>query len=290
MPRLLDLDPIYFAAEPWNQRLTHWLGKHLSDRTFLPANAEAVDDIAKRRDLGLRMAVNIPAYALLLFLRQGRYKNAYERPPQIGQKAKPSETRRKVDKALFPEAPQAEGRYFGAAVLGGTGVRYYGDYCVVLKEEKTVVPDDTQVLDRNSYDVAFSPLKDLDETLDEVVERLRGRWGADLVPIAKLKILPELGVSPRLATAGAASEMLLHDESFVEIHKSGTFGPAQVHEVRESAADAAVESDLTGRRDRGHALSTEETLWLYRRHAVDRALAARGIRARIIVTSGRTPR
>lgn len=157
-------------------------------------------------------------------------------------------------------------------MLGGSGVRYYGDYCVVLKEDKTIVPDDTQVLDRNSYDAVFSPLNAVDEQLAEIMKRLRGHWGSDLVPMAKLKILPELGASPRLATAGSVSEMLLHDESFVEVHKHGTFGPSQVHEVRESAADAAVEADLKGRRERGHTLSSEESLWLYRRHAVDRAL------------------
>jgi hypothetical protein len=288
VPKLVDLDPVYFADEAWARRLARWLANNVRARTFLDANAEAVDDIAKRRDLGLRMAVNIPAYALLLFLKQGQYKNAYERAPRIGKETKPSETRLTVDRALFPTPPPANERYFGAAVLGGAGVRYYGDYCVVLKEES--VSEDTQVLDRNSYDAVFPPLKDLDESLDQVMDRLRGQWAADLVPMAKLKILPELGASPRLATGGAASETLLHDESFVEIHKHRTFGPADVHEVRESAADAAVEADLTGRRNRGHALSTEEMLWLYRRHAVDRLLAARGIRARIIVTAGRTPR
>jgi len=290
MPTLLELDPVYFADEPWSKRLTRWLNNHLIERTFLGANSEAVDDIAKRRDLGLRMAVNIPAHALLLFLREGAYKNAYEREPQIGENAGPSETRRKVDAALFPAPPSPHDRYFGAAVLGGTGVRYYGDYCIVLKEDKTIVPDDTQVLDRNSYDTLFSPLNRVNEPLATIVTRLSGQWATDLVPMVKLKILPELGVSPRLATAGVVSEMLLHDESFVEVHKNGTFGPAQLHEVRESAADAAVEADLTGRRERGHSLSTEEMLWVCRRHAVDRALAKHGIRARILVTSGRTPR
>jgi hypothetical protein len=286
---LIDLDPIYFADAVWPDRLQRWLDQHLAQRTFLGAHAAAVEDIAQRRDLGLRMAVNIPAHALLGFLREGRYRNAYERTPDIGYPTTPSPTRLEVDAALFPGPAGPPEHYFGAAVLGGTGVRYYGDYCVVLQEGQRIVPDDTQVLDRNSYDAKFAPLVNR-ASVDDIVRRLRGLWGADLLAMAKLKILPELGSAPRLTTAGVASEMLLHDESFVEIHKRGTFGPEHVHEVRESAADAAVEADLIGRRDRGHALSPEESIWLTRRHAVDRVLAASGIRARIIVTTGRTPR
>ena len=125
-PSLEDLDPIYFANDPWAQRLTLWLQARADERTFLSADAEAVEFIARRRDLGLRMAVNIPAYALLLFLRDGRYKNAYERPPDAGTAAPPSETRQQVDAALFPAPADPAQHYFGAAVLGGTGVRYYG--------------------------------------------------------------------------------------------------------------------------------------------------------------------
>ena len=80
----------------------------------------------------------------------------------------------------------------------------------------------------------------------------------------------------------------MHDESFVEVHKHGSFGPDDVHEIRESAADAAVEADLSGRKSRGHTLLPKESIWLQRRHDVDRALASRGIRTRIIVSTGRT--
>ena len=74
MPSLVDLDPIYFADESWSERFKHWLERHAADETFAGANATAVDVISRRRDLGLRMAVNIAAHALLLFLRDGRYK------------------------------------------------------------------------------------------------------------------------------------------------------------------------------------------------------------------------
>src|SRR5438034_3723337 len=104
---LEDLDPVYFAKQPWAARLKAWLERYVGARTFLSANAEAVDDIAKRRDLGLRMAVNIPAHALVLFLKDGRYKNAYERQPDAGQDHGPSKTRRRVDEALFPAPSHA---------------------------------------------------------------------------------------------------------------------------------------------------------------------------------------
>jgi hypothetical protein len=287
VPRLQDLDAIYFADRSWQERLDGWVAARTRDTSFLPANATAVEVISRRPDLGLRMAVNIPAHALLLFLRDDRYLNGYQRAAVLGVANGPSATRRTVDAALFDGDPAPEDHCFGAAVLGGPGVRYYGDYCLVLKEQ--VVPDTTQVLDRNSYDAVFPPLAECGP-LDGIFATLRGNWGVDLRPIVKLKVLPGLGSAPRLATAATASELLLHDESFVEVHKRGSFMAADVHEVRESAADAAVEADLAGRRERGHALTPEETIWLQRRHAVDRALAERDIRSRIIVTSGRSPR
>jgi hypothetical protein len=289
MGRLTDLDPIYFGGGSWQDRFDRWIEQHSKNDTFAGANSTAIEVISKRRDLGLRMAINIPAYGLLSFLRDRQYKNAYERTSEAGDDAAPSPTRRLVDDALFRAPLRPEEHYFGAAVLGGTGVRYYGDYCLVLNEDSATIPDDTQVLDRNSYDMVFSPLADL-EPLDNVADRLRGQWADALLPMVKMKVLPALGIAPRLATAGVASEALLHDESFVEVHKRSSFGPANVHEVREAAADAAVEADLVGRRDRGHALSVEESIWVQRRHEVDRELAAHGLRARIIVSAGRTPR
>lgn len=288
---LKDLDPLYFSDESWEVRLKDWLVQRAPSQTFISADAHAVQTFSQRPDIGLRMAVNMPPYGLLRFLREGRYRNGYELKVRIGSsKGRPSDTRRAVDDALFPSSgpwagpPPAE-HYFGAAVLGGSGVRYYGEYCVVLK----AVADDTRVLDRNSYDATFPPLAGL-ASIGEIMGRLRGLWKPDIVAMVKLKILPELGVVPRRTTAGTASDALLHDESFVEVHKHGTFGPGDVHEVRESAADASVETDLAGRRQRGRLRTVEESIWLARRHLVDRALAAHDIRTRIIVTAGRTPR
>ncbi|MFN7983034.1 MAG: hypothetical protein U0Q11_14345 [Vicinamibacterales bacterium] len=289
MDGLADLDPIYFADVSWQERFERWLEHHVGDDRFAGANATAIEVIAHRRDLGLRMAVNIAPHALLLFLRDGAYKNAYERASEIGDASPPSATRTKVDGALFRDPDRPEDHYFGAVVLGGTGVRYYGEYCVVLKEDASVVPDDTLVLDRNSYDIVFEPLAGREDT-SHIVERLRGRWTSDLMAMVKMKVLPQIAAAPRLTTAGATSELVLHDESFIEVHKRGTFGPDDVHEIRESAADASVEADLIGRRERGHPLSVEESIWLSRRHEVDQALVERGLRARIIVTSGRAPR
>ena len=99
---LEQLDSLYFAKESWADRLKGWLDQH-ADRPFLSANADTVEVIARRRDMGLRMGVNIPAYALLLFLRDQRYKNAYERRPDAGGSGAPSSTRRQVD-AVRPSA------------------------------------------------------------------------------------------------------------------------------------------------------------------------------------------
>jgi hypothetical protein len=286
MPQLEDLDEVYFAKQPWQTRLDTWLKGDPDDRPFVRANSEAVASIAQRADLGLRMGVNIPACALQSFLRDGRYKNAYERQAEAGPGGPPSNTRVTVDGALFPAPSRPRDYYFGAAVLAGAGVRYYGEYCLVLDTKSGPIPPDTQVIDRNSYDIVFPPLAGRAKPA-EIAARLRGTWGGDLLPMVKLKVLPALDRERRLSTAGTASELLLHDESFVEVHKRGAFGPGNVHEVRETAADAAVEADLASRSLRGYGLTVEETIWLTRRREVDDELAAAGLRTRIVVTSGR---
>ena len=102
MSGLVDLDPIYFADDSWTSRFNNWIQGHSQTDRFAGANAAAVEVISRRRDLGLRMAINIPAYGLLLFLRDQHYKNAYERFAEAGDQAAPSLTRRSVDDALFP--------------------------------------------------------------------------------------------------------------------------------------------------------------------------------------------
>jgi hypothetical protein len=39
MPSFVDLDPIYFADEPWSERFKHWLEQHATDEAFAGANA-----------------------------------------------------------------------------------------------------------------------------------------------------------------------------------------------------------------------------------------------------------
>jgi len=277
-----ELDPIYFDGKPWSERLNDWLKEHAPDpEKFYLANKQAIESSILSGDTALNMAVNIPAHALLGFLMVGKYQNTYQRKSHIGGAVRVNPRRERVDKALFGD--KANQYYFGALALGGTGVRFYGEYCMILR--RGAVDRDTRIMDRNSWDIDFPPLSNYDTS--EVVERLKGEWERDAVAMATLKVLPQIRERVRLTTTGRVSEAVLHDESFIEVHKQGTFAPDDLHEVRESPVDAAIESQIVHRCENGHPPTPEEALWVMRRGHVTRSLADHRVRSRFVASSGR---
>jgi hypothetical protein len=275
------LDPHIFAAdESWNERAVNWLAGQPNQ--FLDGNATALEKILTNPDSGVRMVVNITADALRSFLVQGKYLNAYGRPVVAGKKRDPSPLRLKVDERLKFESP--EKIYFGAVALGGAGIRFYGDYCMVILLEK--VTDETRVFDRNTYDLESEPLVSQVDG-GNIVKSLRGTWKVDLLDLIKLKILPRLAVWNSLATAGTISDLLLHDEEFVEVHLEGTFTPHDVEEIREFPEDQVLESQITDRYRYGELPTTDQILWNSRRQAVRFDLQKAGLRSRLVAASGR---
>jgi hypothetical protein len=275
------LDPTYFSTDPWRQRVADWLSRS-SGNPFLDDNVELVRQIMEHSESGLRMVVNISAMALLSFLAEGRYRNLYERPIIGGSRKTPSPERRQVDSLLGFRNPS--GYYFGAVALGGTGVRFYGEYCLVLNPG--AVEDTTQILDRDSYDLLLPPLS-VQASMPAIVDMLRGTWKADAVDMLTLKLLPELADSNRLITTGTVSEMILYDQDFVEIHKQGDITPTSLEEVRQSPDEIAIEARIQGRGAAGFAPTAVELLWLERRDKVVRALERDGVRSRIVTLHGR---
>src|SRR5215831_11065235 len=152
------LDASYFAKVNWKARVDAWLADPTHTDAFLDGNVQLVRQIMTHPESGLRMVINISAYALLRFLADGAYKNLYERPIIGGERKGPSPERVQVDQ-LLGFGSNAQNYYFGAVALGGTGVRFYGEYCLVIKAGE--VAADTQVIDRDSYDLLLPPLSTL---------------------------------------------------------------------------------------------------------------------------------
>src|SRR5688572_23776725 len=183
---LEELDPVYFGEGSWSDRLNNWLKERSPQyKEFYLANSTQIAESILSGEAALKMVVNIPADALLGFLRENHYQNTYERKIRMGQDLRSVNARRKrVDEALF--GLDADKYYFGAVALGGCGVRFYGEYCLVLDHDE--IDPDTQIMDRNSWDIEFEPLSHYDKV--EVVSHLKGDWGSHAIDISKLKVLP----------------------------------------------------------------------------------------------------
>ena len=66
------------------------------------------------------------------------------------------------------------------------------------------VDADTQILDRDSYNLVLPPLSDSSST-SRVASELRGKWSRDAIDMLTLKVLPELQGANRLITTGTVS-------------------------------------------------------------------------------------
>jgi hypothetical protein len=277
-----ELDPVYFSDDPWGVRVQSWLaGK---DESFLEGNRQLIRQIMENEESGLRMVVNISAQALLGFLAARKYYNLYENPVIGGVRREPSKEREKVDRLLeFGE--EARNFYFGAAALGGTGVRFYGEYCMAMKPSR-IDKQTTRLFDRDSYDLLLSPLKD-EPDVDVLAKQLKGNWGSDLMDMLTLKLLPELRGANRLITTGTVSEMILHDQEFVEVHRQQSIFPSDIEEVRHSPDEIAMEARIQSLGNAGIPPTAVERLWLRQRLEVVKALEREGIRYRVVTLHGR---
>jgi len=100
-------------------------------------------------------------------------------------------------------------------------------------------------------------------------------------------VLPELQGANRLITTGTVSEMILHDQDFVELHKKGEILTSSIEEVRQSPDEVAMESRVIARGNAGYPPTALEILWLQRRDQVVQALEREGIHYRMVTLHGR---
>jgi len=273
------LDPLYFSTDGWHERVENWLRDGRDP--FVDGNLHLVRQIMEHAESGLRVVINISAHALLSFLAERRYRNLYESPVIGGVRRQVSPERQRVDTLLDLAPPDQF--YFGAVALGGTGVRFYGEYCMVLHSSE--IDAQTQVFDRDSYDLLLPPLSDQPSDAS-IVTMLRGVWG-DVVDMLTLKLLPDLRGSTRLLTTGTVSEMILRDQEFVEVHKKGAITPDSIEELRQSPDEVAIEARIAARSAAGFPPTAMELRWLHRREEVVRALERSRLPYRIVTLHGR---
>jgi hypothetical protein len=259
-------------------------------------NGYGMDSGNRRVGDGVRVVFNASSTHIPGILADG-YDNGYQRTARrtIGTSPPPSKRRRFVDEAISEAISSTldhrvshDQIHYGAAELNGSGLRYYGDTCIVLKDSE--FPAKEVVLSRNSYDLARAPLADRiggDATLatNEAKALLGSR--ADIGHMLACKILAFPGMDQRLVTIGRVSAALLHDEDYFEVVRFTRFDISVIEELRVSASDAAVELQIGNQLARGPTPSLEELVWRHRREQARAAAAAVGIPYRIVMSDGR---
>jgi hypothetical protein len=286
--------PPYLEDWTWQQRIAHTLDQasDWDNGAFAQANAQYVSALAlaKGEDARLHIVFNIGADALRSYLDTDDYKNTYEHPVVEGKRLAPSERRKHVDRVVGLDRP--ENFYFCAVSIGGTGMRFYGEYCVVLKSPQDEIGV-KRILDRNSYDFTCPPLaRFLDgqplARQQEIASKLMcGFRSQDFGDMLSIKVLQHEGSRARLYTAGAVGQAVLFDEDYAEAYHAGKIWLASVLEVRSHPEDEMTESSIQSRHAAGETVSIEEQQWAARRRLAREAMERRDIRHRSVTGNGR---
>jgi hypothetical protein len=291
----LPASPFDYINRSWEERKKVLLAK--SDDWFAggftKANVDAVEFAADGKRGYVHVIFNLGADALGNFLHSGKYLNAYQKPVVGGKLRGASKNRRKVDEMLALADPEQV--YFCAISGAGTGVRYYGEYCVALKS-----PDDAKfvkrVLDRNSYDFISEPFKTLLRPLptsqkrDLIQNMMCDFRSDDFKSMLSIKVLQHNAARPRLLTPGQIAEGILVDEDYVEALHEGSVEREAILEVRSHPDDRLTELGIEQAWHQGKNLTPEELLWMGRRQAVSSRLESRDIPHKSVSDQGRSNR
>ena len=266
-------------------------------------------DRKKAPQSGMRVVCNISsAHIAVVLTGQKRgdpkpYKNRYDLasagkdPQKLGTpKPTPESLREKIDSVIADLADTKDGRefYYAAIELNGTGIRYFGDLCMVLKSEETDA--DTLVLFKNSYDLSRSPLREeifVNGSIDipkaiEKAKELKGFWPEDVMEMAACKILDGANPSERRITTATVSAGVLFDEDYLEVIRLKSFGASNLEEIRLSAQDVAVEGRIADRLRSSPTPSYAELQWRHRRRGAERIGAEVSVPTRVVATVGRS--
>lgn len=289
--------PSYFTEPSWERRRLAVMAAlpQSMGRGFAAENVRRIGESACAIGPSARMHVvfNLPPDALLNYLNSGNYLNAYQTPLVNGQRRAPSGIRLAVDALIG--VPSPKDMYFGALAMGGTGIRFYGEYCAVLKS-----PDDAlsvkRVFDRNSYDLLAAPIKHFLASLDplgqrRMVDGLGAKFrSADCADMVAIKVLQAANGHARLLTAANVGAALIDDEDFTEAYHEGPIALSTLLELRERYDETATEAGIRGRWLSLQPVTLEELRWVDRREAIRARAAALKLSIRSVNGSGRTRR
>lgn len=255
-----------------------------------------------KKDGAAKVVFNISSAHVPSFVfskKVAAYENRYDRNVRLGEPPKNGgpDAREQIDRMLanlfaVPQPKNWEKLYYGAVELNGSGIRYYGDVCLVLKDSE--VASDTKVLNRNSFDLICSPLRTFTHPTgawnaafaEREADKIAGEWD-ELGDMAVCKVLKPYINDDRRLTIGALSEAILADEDYLEVIRQGSFNVSNLTEARLAAADAAVDGLVADRLRRGPMPNWGELLWRHRRRKADEALKANAIPTKVVVSSGR---
>lgn len=252
------------------------------------------------------VVVNMPAYRAARFMKPqsrgsgfGRYENRYSYSRRVGQPLNNDSAREQIDRALADIDPSSalskRNGHYAAMELNGTGIRYFGDICLVLKPD--IVDDETLTLQRNSYEVRVRPSLDRYDKLSgalqrgkflEILHEWAGRWAKDGVLLAACKIMETHPPQTRRMTTGTVSDRVLEDEDYIELIMSHGFGRRDVAELRLTAEDAASEALIGDQARVGLTPTASQALWRFRRRVATLRARGIGIPVRVVTTTGRS--
>ncbi|NHN90495.1 hypothetical protein [Acetobacter sicerae] len=249
-----------------------------------------VDTISKNASRAM-CVVNISSEHVPGFCHGGShaYLNAYDLV-RLGKNPEAvSRTRKRVDQALAALVrQQAEDIYFVAAELNGTGIRFYGDICLVLQSAENLAG--SVILESNSYDLVRAPKSAMTKTdaeLQREARNMSGHWGKDLSDIAAIKIFA-YRQSQRRLTTGQVSDGLLDDEDYIEVLRVGSFSVKDIKEARLSAASVAQDGRIDERLRSGPIPDAASLKWRNQRRQAESSLVHYGVPVRVVSTTSRT--
>jgi hypothetical protein len=305
----------------WRDK-TEALLSEISDQTvqsYRKADAELVslamagfgpDSKSKRLpQSGMRVVCNISsAHTAAVLTGEERgdpkpYKNRYDlasggSEPQILGGAGPTQQslREAIESVIANLASTNDGKdfYYAAIELNGTGIRYFGDMCMVLKPDQSDFG--TPVLFKNSYDLSRSPIREeifvngkleTAKAIQKAAE-LQGIWPDDVIDMAACKILDGANPTERRITTGTVSAGVLLDEDYLEVIRLKSFGASNLEEIRVSSEDVTAEVRVADRAHSGPAPSYAELQWRHRRREAERISTRMRIPTRVVVNAGRT--
>jgi hypothetical protein len=290
----------------WEQRAAEEIARRPGGEAGLPgANADVIRRVIRGMGpdkevidpkCGARVAVNIAAVHVSSFCAKygNAYKNTYDlkKTRLLGDIPKGDEipVRAVVDSALTGVTNTTASQiYFGALEVNGSGIRFYGDICFILKTE--MIDKNYVILTSNSYDLVRPPITPAGSRLDADALRkhatdMAGLWGKHMPHMAVLKTFAVREVSERRVTIGQVSDAVLDDEDYLEVLKLGSFDAGGVQEARVSAADAAAEGQIGEQLRLGLCPSLADLQWRKHRRAAVKALQGRGVQTRVVTTTG----